>query len=777
MLLQTLLSFSLPLFILFAGGLTVLLWLLPRDHLGFAFFIAPVVGLTVFVSLGLFKIGVLLVPLSPVTLSVQIGLAFVVTAFFRRDQLKTVVAGIKTHHAFIVLPVALLTLIAFGTRDHGLSFLSAGQDEIQYVNNAVQILMHQHTGDALDTVIPRVDHWPHDAVTLDLSYSRSYRRGAEIFLAGVMGITGGNPFTSFTVAAVVAFCCFLLSLPAICRAFLGMSHFYSIVTQALLGTSHLWIMLLLQGSLANLCSLGLFCLAAAAVPLLNSSRQVGGSLLAGLILAGPIIFYNEVAMAVLLVPMGLLLVISCLNSRAYFKTCLHNVPIAFGSLVLFSHTALYGLIWMTYGLFFKTLAESAVISPLSISGTAAVLAPIYGIYTYYSQSFANNWLAQLTSTTPWPVLGPIVLLQLIAAWAFFRYRKPGAYVLGAAFLVLVTVTLHSLTISQPFMLVRSQQYAFSYVAIGLVLAVSLIKKWQIRLPVILITLGLMTINISSSWSTVQHLSTHDDRSDPIVLRYSPQSDLWMQFLKNADRHGNTPVLITGYNSTAKPLLIASLIEPRPNYMGVSIRKFWNIMKVGTSVPVSEKPFIAQFVHYIFSADAYGAHHNILALLPHKVDIKQGIAEMDVKSRLAIIMSGSEDPEEWQEKRLIALKRKRFFPIGDIVERSQWSPVQLKIDGQSVAAEYSGMKHVNENLNIQVLQLPGNAVYEFEMVFDSVIREEDIAPDPGSRKNLQLSFKDKVLTGRILRLEAGSFPIKFLRKEGLNLTELRLIEVF
>ena len=149
-------------------------------------------------------------------------------------------------------------------------------------------------------------------------------------------------------------------------------------------------------------------------------------------------------------------------------------------------------------------------------------------------------------------------------------------------------------------------------------------------------LSLMAINISSIWSTVQHLSKYDARSDPIILRYSPQSELWLQFLKNADRHENTPVLITGYNSTAKPLLIASLIEPRPNYMGASIRKFWNIMAPPPDyAPGSEKPFkpfIAPFVHHIFSADAYGVRQDILALLPYKGDIKQGIKDMDGKSR-------------------------------------------------------------------------------------------------------------------------------------------------
>lgn len=774
---HTLFSFFLPLVVLLAGGLTVLLWLLPREYLSYGFFLAPVVGLTVFASLGLFEIGVLLVPLHPIALSLFIGLAFVATAWLKRDCLITVLAGIKTHRVFLLIPLALLLILAVGTRDYGLSFLSAGQDEIQYVNNSQQILQHQHTGDALDTVVPRIDHWAHDAVTLDLSYSRTYRRGAEIFLAGVMGITGENPFVSFTVAGVVAFCCFILALPAICRAFLSMSTFYSILTQAILGASHLWIMLILQGSLANLCSLSLFCLAATAVPQLNGNRQIGGNVLAGLLLAGPIIFYNEVALAVLLVPLGLLLVISCLKNKAYLKTSLHNVPVTITALILFSHTALFGLVWMTYRMFFKTFAESAVVSPFSLLSTASVLGPIYGIYTYYSMSFTNNWLSQFTSTTPWMVIGPIALLHAIAMWALFRTRKPGAYILGAAFTVLFIVTLHSVIISQPFMLVRSQQYAFSYIVIGLVLALSLIKNWQLKLPVIAIALCLMGINISTIWSTVQHLSKYDDRSDPIILRYSPHSELWTQFLKQANRQGNTPVLITGYDSTAKPLLIASLIEPRPNFMGASIRNFWNIMTPITDKPVTQKSSFEKFMSYIFSTDAYGAHKNILAQLPYKLDIHKGIEEMNEKSRLAIIMAGSDDPEEWQEKRLISRQRKRFFPIGDIIERNQWSSMQLEIDGLSVPTEYNEMKHINDSLNIQLKQEPIETIREFELIFDSVIKEEDVVPDLGFKDTIQLTFKGNMLTGRVIGKHVKSFPIKLTRKEGLNLKQVRLVEVF
>lgn len=779
MILHTLFNFFLPVIILFAGGLTVLLWLLPREYLTYGFFFAPVVGLTVFASLGLFEIGVLLVPLRPLAISFFIGLTFVATAWLRRERLITVLTGAKAHCIFIIIPLALLLILAVGTRDYGLSFLSAGQDEIQYVNNSLQILQHQHTGDELDTLLPRVDHWARDAITIELSYSQTYRRGAEIFLAGVMGITGENPFVSFTVAGVIAFCCFILALPAICRAFLSMSTFYSILVQAILATSHLWIMLVFQGSLANLCSLSLFCLAATAVPQLNSSRQLKGSVLAGLLLAGPIIFYNEVAMAVLLAPLGLLLIIGCIKNRAYLKTSLHNVPVTISALILFSHIALFGLAVMTHGLANKSVAiANFVTASFSLSSAAGVLSPIYGIYTYYSMSFTNNWLAQLTSATPWAVIGPITLIHVIAAWGLFSKKMPGAYVLGAALMVLDIVTLHSLRFSEPFMLVRSQQYAFSYIAIGLVLALSLIKNWPLKVPVIAITLCLMGINISTIWSTAQHLSKYDDRSDPTIIRYSPHSELWTQFLKHANRQGSTPVLITGYDSTAKPLLIASLIEPRANYMGAYIRNFWNIMPL--SAPPKKEDYKSLSYNYeVYGSRAYGAHNIIFNTVPYWLmpDTSKGVEEMNKKSQIAIIMVGSNDPEEWQEKRLISRQRKRFLPIGDIIERSQWSSMQLEIDGLSVPAEHNEMKHISERLNIQLQEESTETVREVELIFDSVIKEEDIAPDQNLKDKIQISFKGKILTGRIIGKNVQSFPIKFSRKGGLNLKQLRLVEVY
>ena len=161
------------------------------------------------------------------------------------------------------------------------------------------------------------------------------------------------------------------------------------------------------------------------------------------------------------------------------------------------------------------------------------------------------------------------------------------------------------------------------------------------------------------------------------------------------------------------------------------------------------------------------------------DVNKGIEEMNEKSRLAIIMVGSDDPEEWQEKRLISRLRKRFFPIGDIIERDQWSPLRVEIDGLSVPVEYSGVIHVNDSLNVEFKQEPLETVreVEVELEFDSVIKKEDVAPEPNDKDKIQVSFKGKLLTVRLDGKHAQSFSIKFLRKGGLNLRQLRLVEVY
>lgn len=768
MVLHTLFSFIMPLMVLFAGGATALLWLLPRKYLSYGFYLSPVVGLTVFASLGLFNIGVLLVPLSPLDISLLIGLAFAVTAWFRRERFVTILAGIKVHGIFILMPLMLLLVIAIGSRDYGLSFLSASQDEIQYVNNALQILQHQHTGDALDIIVPRVDHWARDGATIHLSYNQTYRRGAEIFLAGVMALTGENPFISFTVAGVVAFFCFILALPAICRAFLGISPLYSALAQLVFGASHLWIMLILQGSLANLCSLSLFCLAAVAVPQLNESRRLGASMLAGLLLSGPVIFYNEVAMAVLLAPLGLILVIGGIKRRVSLKTFLHNVPVIILALIVFSHIALFGLMWMTSVLLLKTLANSSVVAPFSMSSAAGVLGPIYGIYTYYSLSSVNSWIAQHAASMPWAIVGFVALLYVAAIWGLFKRKTPGSYVLGTALIVLLIVTLHSLIVNQPFMLVRSQQYSFSYIIIGLILTMCLSSHWWIKSSMMAIVLCLMGINVSTILSTLQHLYEYDDRSDPIIMRYSPRSALWGGLLKLVDRRETSPVLITGYDSTAKPLLIASLLEPRPNYMGMHIRNFWGVMSPPPKLNEKSTRY-----------GIYGAHDGILTSVFYEQlpDLQKGIETMDALSQVAIIMVGSGDPDEWREKRLISRQRKRFFPIGDIVERHQWSPLQLKVDGLLVASEYSENKHINESLNVQVDSASNTTAREVEFVFESVINADDIAQSQDFKDKIQISVKEKVLLCKLLDANVQSVSLKVLRKGGVELKQLRLVDVY
>ena len=761
---HTLLVLSEPLMVLLICGLTVILWLLPREYLDCGFFFAPVIGLTLFASVGLFLIGVLLVPLNALEILLFVGILLLATAWLKRENLGAILNGVVKYKIFAIVPLTMLLIIAIGTRDSGLSFLSAGQDEIQYVNNSTHILKHLHTSDALDIVIPRVDHWAHDAITLHLTHNQSYRRGAEIFLAGVMAITGENSFVSFTIAGIVAYLCFLLVIPSICNAFLGMNRFHSILTQVIFALSHLWIMLLLQGSLANLCSLSLFLLAATAVPRLFESAKSGAHVLVGFLLAGPIIFYNEVAFALLLTPLAAFLFINYLNNKNNLLAIAKKLFAVLAALVFFSHIALFGLAWMTYVVFFKALEDSAAPSLFSLTSAAATISPIYGIYTYYSTDPMNNSIAQFVTTHPLSITVLITSIYTASIHSFFRKANPSAKVLGAALSLLIITTLHSLLVGQAFMLVRSVQYAFGYTIVGLVLAISLQKNAIMKSLTTLLLTCLIGINLLSVQAVVVHLKKYDDRTDPTVFRYSPHSQLWTEFLSYIDKSESSPVLITGYNSTAKPLLISSLIEPRSNYLGEYIRSFWKIM---TPLPRISRDSNIYGI--------YGSNKSIFApmYLDQLPDINTGIDKLNRTSKHAVVMSGSDDPVEWETQSLISRARERFFPIGDIIDRNGSSALKLIVDDLVVPAGQINQQMIRDSLVINFETDSSQKIRAFEAIFEPALKEGDIQ---SIQNDVILTFNGDRLTVRPIDNNSNDIYLKVMNKKGVILKRIFTVNI-
>jgi len=775
---HTLTNLLLPIFVLIAAGLTAILWLLPFKQFRFGFFIAPVIGITIFSSIGLFEISVLLTNFSPVIISMIISVAFLLTLLFKKRSLLIVLHGIKKYKVFFILPAALLLLISFSSLKDGLNFLSAGQDEIQYVNNAAHILKHQHTNDPLDTLAPRFDHFPRDAVTLELSYKRTYRRGAEILLAGVMGLTSDDPFVSFTTTGIIAYLCFLLVIPAISMAYLGLNLSYALFIQFVFSISNLWIMLLFQGSLAHLFSISLFFLALTATPQLINTGKYKHGFLAGILFSGPIIFYNEVAPLIVLAPLAIVMTITAFNNISSRKNILCNTFISIVSVKIFSHAAIYGLLWNFWLIFDKVISNKIITEQPFTLNISKMIAPVYGVFTYYSTTFTNNSLAQFTDDKPLTILLFYLFIQIVAIWGFVKCKKLSSFTLGTALIVSLFAIMTASISRDNFTLMRALQYNFNYAILGLLVSLSMIKIKQLKIFFLAVIFSLISINILTLWSTLNHLFKYDVSSDPIIFRYSPNSTQWSKFFKRiANVNPESPILITGYTGTAKPLLLASIIEPRPNYMGESIRKFWQIMALSPpvySTGSKDNPAFIKFLHYIFEDRFYDARESIKFQPNGYMDIDNKIIEMDRQSKLAVIMIGSNDPEEWGNSRLISLYRDRYSGIADIVERFVHSPIQLEVDGYDIPSTSNSPNFVKKSFKVFLNANSNSSDRELELILDTSFNLKNIIikdPLPSNK----ISLNGKVIS---IRLPNEQKIIEFSIKTsaGLSLKNVRLVDI-
>jgi len=723
--------------LLLITGLVPCLWLLPKIYLRYAFFIAPILGLILIASLGLLSIGMLYINLSPGVISSLFIACFIITIFFRSVQLFEVLNGIRQHYYFLIIPIIFLALL-INSPTHLLgSFYSAGQDEIQYVNNAIHILNHQHTGDSLDTLIPRVDHYLRDAQTINLVYSPTYRRGAEIFLAFVIYLTGIDPFVCFTTAALTALIVFLMAVPAICHAFLLINNRISVTCQLLIFLSNFWIILLLQGSLANLCSLGLILLAVTATPKLYVINGYRPKILIGLLISGPVIFYNEVAASLIFTPL-LLVFIYFLFTNKKFILQFKNISAIALATIIFSHAGIIGLGLMTYGMLLATTSQSAKLMPLTINNIASVVGPIYGVYTYYSTNYINSVSSQFAVNFPILIIIFVFLICVLSIFSFLRNKDGSCATLGILLLILLIVIFHSALYGLQFMMVRSVQYTYTFIIIGLILAYSLTPRMVVKAIIFGLLLILSLLNFQSLYSSINHLIKYNERTDPIVFRFVPTSDLWISFLRAFKNDAGQPILITGYDSTAKPHLIASLLEPNPNFIGASIRKFW-------------------------------------AMMPDTV-VAQGIHKMNNNSNVGVIMLRSQDPVEWGEQKIIALHRNRFFPIGELIKKDQWSPIQVNINGEKLS-EANKIIAKAAQIEIKIDATDDKIIDAVEIQFNSNLNKGSIQLDKQFWGEVNLTIDNKIAQFKLIRTHSKSFNFKLLSMEPIEIVQVISITQF
>jgi len=311
--------------------------------------LAPSIGMVIITSFGLFRLGILRVPLKPGWI---LGFLFLFSLFslvWSRHLFK----GVKSVRprsiaGFFIIPVLYVIMMAGVFSPSGFHLLSGGEDEFLYSSIADHMLKYQYQGGPLDTLQARPDHWLYDSSTRQLGYALWHRHSAEIFLATVSWAAGRSTSESFPITVILAMLSFLTALVAISKICFRYRGWQILLLQFGFAFSFYPLLLHIQGSLANLCSMGMF-LSGTALGFHSLLRVPGKrTSLAAVLIAGTIIFYSEVSLPGALVPLGVASVWFFISKPSQRRKIVTNsLWIALVAAAL-SHQAIYTMIQMVF---------------------------------------------------------------------------------------------------------------------------------------------------------------------------------------------------------------------------------------------------------------------------------------------------------------------------------------------------------------------------------------------------------------------------------------------
>ena len=157
-----------------------------------------------------------------------------------------------------------------------------------------------------------------------------------------------------------------------------------------------------------------------------------------------------------------------------------------------------------------------------------------------------------------------------------------------------------------------------------------------------------------------------------------------------------------------------------------------------------------------------------------MDIDNKIVEMDRQSRLAVIMIGSNDPEEWGNSRLISLYRDRYSGIADIVERFVHSPIQLEIDGYDIPLSSMGPNFVKKSFKVLLNANSNSSDRELELILNTSFNLKNIIikdPLPSNK----ISLNGNVVNIR-MPSEQTTIEFSITSRNHLSFKSIRLVNI-
>jgi hypothetical protein len=618
-------------------------------------------------------------------------ISLLVALLARREKLAPVGYDIAHGLARVwpLLMIPLLGIIAFSAFfwSNGLELLSGHEDELAYIETTRHVMEHLFTRDALDFPWGRADHYLGDFTAHSLAYRPDERMGAYFLLADLSAMSG--------LSAELAFPVLVGSVIAIATASLGIlelvirrSRLAVLAAQAAFAAAWLLVMLHIQGSLANLVSLGVrlgglvFIFWACAY-----TRKTLPLVLSGILGAGWLVLYHESIGFGLVLPLAVSLV-GVLWRAVRGRPALAALFAARIAMLAVLVYALQANLFMAAvaqhrgraaaNAVFGTNENLATAIKRANDIAASRLPPVLGYSSLYDDSSVN---ADLTSRLQPYTLGTFLSLAVLAALGFWCRLPAGSREGWAAMPVLlafITLSTGSQANGDSVILIRSAQMAIPYIFVGISLLTfarrgllgvrsvdtALRMGFLGRLAAAMVWITVVGLNGFSIARTIGYMNRFSQETDPILHRYDSDAPRWVEFRELLRSNEPAPVLLSGFNDTPTPHLIADGLRSVPHVMGQTITTFWWTIDPTQSVPKTFDQFRILFRHWLTPSELVErVRDDPVSNWP------ETYASLIARTRQAIVPLSGGYPVEWGEwSELWGPRAWRFPNLCDVLDR-------------------------------------------------------------------------------------------------------------
>ena len=605
------------------SGLGISLILLPQPHKKYVFLLAPLIGISLLTLLGLFQIVILLVPYTPrANISVLLIVSLLICLVFCRRDIRSAWAKFKASAWLFIIPTLLIFVFSWMFHQEGLHLLVGSSDQLQYCENARQILEEMHTGSSLDVPVPRKEYYIAEAIKRQLPYLKVYRRGAELMLATTASITGLSYQASYSVMVLNALLTLGLIMGFIGQLFMKLSKFYTVILQLAFTSCFYFYLLNIQGSLALLLSIPVGLATLAFLSSISSQSTWRNLALTAIITAAYFSIYPEPALINVLFPSFVLLLWHAFKNKSSFYLILRNIAYLYLLVFMLAPTAFHNV-------FATAAANFKLLVPLNSTMTGASYTSLFqsfaydfsmqaweltgavlGLISYYDTGSFHNTMRDLFINHPIVGFMVFILMSICGLLGCVKTNNLFARLLCIPTVSWIAVAFVTAYKHDGLRFARSLHYLMPFTLVGMVLLASRYELWsknilsikrrgllpiftrsQIRAVILqlrqqtlskvfvsIILISFIFINIYTTFRTVRFVAKHNNRNDPVLLHFD-ERDLEWRLLKKDLRYSashHVPVLISGFKETVRPFAISIIIRDQMHILGKKLARFWNL---------------------------------------------------------------------------------------------------------------------------------------------------------------------------------------------------------